>query len=65
MVLGNAIAGIISMMTESDFWDMFHKKHNSRYYYAKKKTKEEKTKGKKKSRRAKSTKRYSFSKSKG
>ena len=22
------------MMTEKDFWDMFNKKHNSRYYYA-------------------------------
>jgi hypothetical protein len=40
MTIGNAISLAISMMTEKDFWDMFHKKHNSRYYYGKKKTKE-------------------------
>jgi hypothetical protein len=27
-------------MTETNFWDMFNKKHNPRYYYAKKKNKE-------------------------
>ncbi len=27
---------IISRMTEKEFWDMFHKRHNPRYYYAKK-----------------------------
>ena len=36
MTIGNAIALAISMMTEKDFWDMFHKKHNPKYYYAKK-----------------------------
>ena len=35
-------------MTEKDFWDKFHKKHNPEYY-AKKKTKKEKTSKKKKS----------------
>ena len=28
--------GIISMMTEKDFWDKFHKKHNPEYYAKKK-----------------------------
>ena len=36
----NIISTVFSMMTERDFWDMFHKKHNPGYYYAKKKTKE-------------------------
>ncbi len=31
---------IISRMTEKEFWDMFHKRHNPRYYYAKKETEE-------------------------
>jgi len=52
----------INIMTEGEFWDKFNERHNPRYYYAKKKTKEEKTEGKEKSRRAYSTKRYSFSK---
>jgi hypothetical protein len=26
-------------MTEKDFWDMFNKKHNPKYYYASKKNK--------------------------
>ena len=30
---------IISMMTERDFWDKFHSKHNPKYHHAKKKTK--------------------------
>ena len=30
---------IISMMTEKDFWDKFHSKHNPKYHNAKKKTK--------------------------
>ena len=47
MTIGNAIALAISMMTEKDFWDMFHKKHNPKYYYAKK----NKTKNKPKSKR--------------
>ena len=45
------------MMTEGDFWDMFHKKHNPRYYNAKKETKKKKTE-KKKTSRTKSTKRH-------
>jgi hypothetical protein len=31
------IGTIFSMMTETDFWDMFNKKHNSKYYAQKKK----------------------------
>ena len=31
------IGTIISMMTETDFWDMFHSKHNSKYHAKKKK----------------------------
>ena len=27
---------VISMMTEKDFWDKFHSKHNSKYFYDKK-----------------------------
>ena len=50
MTIGNMISTLFSMMTERDFWDMFHKKHNPRYYYGKKKTKEKKTKTKKTSR---------------
>jgi len=47
MTIGNAILMVIDMMTEKDFWDMFHKKHNPRYYNAKKKTKKKKTQNKK------------------
>ena len=36
----NIISTTFSVVTEKDFWDMFHKKHNPRYYYAKKETKE-------------------------
>ena len=49
-------------MTEQEFWDRFNRKHNPRYYYAKKKTKEEKTESEEKSRGAYSTERYTFSK---
>jgi hypothetical protein len=28
---------VFSMMTETDFWDMFHKKHNPKYHAKKKK----------------------------
>ena len=31
------IGTIFSMMTERDFWDMFNKKHNSKYHAKKKK----------------------------
>ena len=34
------IGMIISMMTEKDFWDKFHSKHNPKYFYDKKKQKE-------------------------
>ena len=34
MTIGNAFTLAISMMTEKDFWDMFNKKHNPKYYYA-------------------------------
>ena len=41
-------------MTEKEFWDMFNKKHNPRYYYDKKKAE---TKNQKKTGYSKSTKR--------
>ena len=44
----------ISMMTEGDFWDKFHRKHNPQFYEKLKKKKTEK----KKTSRAKSTKRH-------
>ena len=44
-------------MTEKEFWDMFHKKHNPDYYYGKN-TQEKKTQKKKKTGRAYTTKRY-------
>ena len=53
---------VINMMTEEEFWDKFNRKHNPKYYYAKKKTKEEKTESEEKSRGAYSTERYTFSK---
>jgi hypothetical protein len=31
------IGTVFSMMTERDFWDMFHKKHNPKYHAKKKK----------------------------
>ena len=31
------IGTVFSMMTETNFWDMFNKKHNSKYYAQKKK----------------------------
>ena len=47
MTIANMMSTLFSMMTERDFWDMFHKKHNPRYYYGKKKTKKKKTQNKK------------------
>ena len=44
MVLGNAIAGVISMMTEEEFWDKFNRKHNPQFYEKLKKKKTEKKK---------------------
>ena len=44
-------------MTEEDFWDKFNRKHNPKYYNAKKKTQKKKTKNKKTS-YTKSTERY-------
>ena len=38
-MIGNALTLAISMMTEEDFWDKFHKKHNSKYYAKKNKNK--------------------------
>ena len=38
----------INKMTEEEFWDKFHQKHNPRYYYDKKKAKKKKSKAKKK-----------------
>ena len=32
MVIGNAIAGAISIMTEGEFWDKFNRKHNPQFY---------------------------------
>ena len=34
------IGMVISMMTETEFWDKFHAKHNPGYHYAKKKNEE-------------------------
>ena len=59
MDIGNAIAGVISMMTEEDFWDKFNRKHNPHFYdkLKKSKTKEKKTE-KKKTSRANTTERH-------
>jgi len=43
----NIMAMAISIMTEEDFWDKFNRKHNPKYYNAKKKTQKKKTKNKK------------------
>jgi cytochrome b subunit of formate dehydrogenase len=45
MVIGNAIAGAISIMTEGEFWDKFNRKHNPQFYekLKKKKTQTKKT----------------------
>ena len=40
------IGMVISMMTEKDFWDKFHSKHNPRYHHAKKKRQKENRKTK-------------------
>ena len=56
-MIGQVFSLVIDMMTEKEFWDKFNKKHNPRYYYASKKTKEKKTE-KKKTSRSKSTERY-------
>ena len=56
-MIGQVFSLVIDMMTEKDFWDKFNKKHNPRYYYATKKTKEKKT-SKKKTSSADSTERY-------
>ena len=56
-MIGQAFTLVIDMMTEKEFWDKFNKKHNPRYYYASKKTKEKKTE-KKKTGNPKSTKRH-------
>tara|TARA_R100000231_G_scaffold30727_1_gene27077 strand:+ start:321 stop:581 length:261 start_codon:yes stop_codon:yes gene_type:complete len=59
MGIGNVMAMAISMMTESEFWDKFNRKHNPQFYdkLKKSKTKTKKT-TKKKTSRSKSTKRY-------
>ena len=59
MGIGNVMALAISMMTESEFWDKFQKKHNPQFYdrLKKSKTQEKKTE-KKKTSRSKSTKRH-------
>ena len=44
MIIGNAIADSISMMTEEEFWDKFNKKHNPQFYEKLKKKKTEKNK---------------------
>jgi len=35
---------IINIMTEEEFWDKFHEKHNPRYYHATKNKTKNKTK---------------------
>jgi len=39
MGIGNVMAMAISMMTESDFWDKFNRKHNPQFYDKLKKSK--------------------------
>jgi len=46
---------LTNKMTEKEFWDKFHKKHNPRYYYDKKKAE---TENEKKTSYPKSTKRH-------
>ena len=55
MGIGNVMAMAISMMTESDFWDKFNRKHNPQFY---EKLKKKKTQNKKKTRKSRATKRY-------
>ena len=59
MGIGNVMAMAISMMTESDFWDKFNRKHNPQFYdkLKKSKTQTKKTE-KKKTSRANTTKRH-------
>jgi len=45
------------IMTEKEFWDMFHKKHNPDYYYGKN-TEKKKTEKKKNDRKRYAVKRY-------
>ena len=56
MGIGNVMALAISMMTEEDFWDKFHRKHNPQFYEKLKKKKTQK----KKTSRAYTTKRHSI-----
>ena len=44
MNIGNAIAGVISMMKEEEFWDKFNRKHNPQFFEKLKKKKTEKEK---------------------
>ena len=55
MGIGNVMAMAISMMTESEFWDKFNRKHNPQFY---EKLKKKKTQDKKKTRKSRTTKRY-------
>ena len=55
MGIGNVMAMAISMMTESEFWDKFNRKHNPQFY---EKLKKKKTQNKKKTRKSRTTKRY-------
>ena len=54
MSIGNAIATVITMMTEEEFWDKFNHRHNPQFYEKLKKTKTQK----KKASSTKSAKRY-------
>ena len=44
MSIGNAIATVITMMTEEEFWDKFNQRHNPQFYEKLKKTKTQKKK---------------------
>ena len=55
MGIGNVMALAISMMTESDFWDRFNRKHNPQFY---EKLKKKKTQNKKKTRKSRTAKGY-------
>ena len=59
MGIGNVMAMAISMMTESEFWDKFNRKHNPQFYDKLKKSKTQTKKTtKKKTSRSKSTERH-------
>ena len=55
MGIGNVMSLVIDMMTEEDFWDKFHRKHNPQFY---EKLKKKKTENKTKNRKVRTRKRH-------